>query len=121
MAGLLLIPFLLPVAYGTANAGSYVEGKGLRVIGGVLDVGLMVASAYGVGQEYDTYRTMRPEERGVGGNTALTAALFVGNYVALKRLTGSPTSIYTDAAVAGATAGIPLLALLGAGVKMGNS
>ena len=111
MAGMLLIPLMIPVAYAASNAGSYIEGKGVRLIGGVLDVGLMAASTYVVSSEYDVYRKMRPEEKDIGGSIPLTVSLFVANYVAMKRLIGSPTSLYTDAAVAGDVAGLPFVVI----------
>ena len=115
MAGLILIPLTIPMAYVVSNAGSYIEGKGVRLIGGVLDVGLMAASTYGVTQEYDLYKTIRPEDKDI--NMTLMLSLFIANYVAMKRLIGSPTSIYTDAAVAGAVAMLPIVTI-GSGILL---
>ena len=110
---------MLPAAYAVANTASLVEGKGLRLLGGVLDVGLLGASVYtAIAIESEMYVAVMgpPKKRNVDNpidtaDTILFATAVTGNYAAAKYLIGSPTSTVANLIVGAVTVGVPIFIL----------
>ena len=93
MAGLIIAARLIPVGYVLSNAASFIEGKGLRLVGGVLDTGLLAASTIAlISYEVPAYMNVTGFEANSASEAALGVAGVAGNYAALKHLIGSPTS-----------------------------
>ena len=115
MAGMIIAAGLLPVGYVLANAASFIEGKGLRLVGGVLDTGLLIGSTYAlIGYEVPAYMEVTGFEAKSGAEAALGVAGVSGNYAALKYLIGSPTSTVANLLVGALVVG-PLTAMFQVG------
>jgi len=111
MAGLFLAASVIPLPYIATNVASYVEGKGLRPIGGILDT-VMVLGATVVGNnvlwkfievDYSKPRRDKSKEESdqeyrIGATVG--GATIIGLYVGGKYLIGSPTSMWSNALVA---------------------
>ena len=110
MAGLLLAAQIIPLPYIATNVASYVEGKGLRPIGGVMDT-VMVLGATVAGsnvffrlieRDYSKPRKdISKEETNLQYRIGATVggATTIGLYVGAKYLIGSPTSTWSNALV----------------------
>lgn len=118
MAGLVIATAMLPGVYVVANAASFIEGKGLRLLGGLLDVGLLIASVYTVIYvESEMYvavvgqKKRHVDDKSDTLDTVLFATAATGNYVAAKYLIGSPTSTVANLLVGAINIGIPIVIL----------
>jgi len=117
MAGLFLGMMALPTGYVLANAASLVEGKGLRLLGGLLDVGLLGVSvaalliveepAYAAAMAKTAEERYKRTKAQKMADTALGVAAVAANYAAAKYLIGSPTSTASNLVVGSLFAGYP--------------
>jgi hypothetical protein len=112
---MILAAGLIPMGYVLANAASFIEGKGLRLVGGVLDTGLLFGSTYAlIRYEVPAYMEVTGFEAKSGAEATLGVAGVAGNYAALKYLIGSPTSTVANLLVGTLFVG-PLTAISQAG------
>jgi hypothetical protein len=101
------IPYMIGAAAGGAfaisNIGSLVEGKGLRIGGGLLDTGLLLGYSLAV-INLSIDDLLLPENADENTKSAVRSAAFVAMYAGTKYIIGSPTSMLTNALVAGSFA-----------------
>lgn len=90
-------------AFAISNIGSLVEGKGLRIGGGLLDTGLLLGYSLAV-INLNIDDLLLPENADNNTKSAVRSAAFVAMYAGTKYIIGSPTSILTNTLVAGSFA-----------------
>ena len=92
--------------YGLTNLASYYEGKGLRLVGGLLDALLLTSSAVFVHNvlEYDQKR-----DEFISLPIVIKAASTGATYTMAKYFIGSPTSITTNYVVGTAGGYVPAM------------
>jgi hypothetical protein len=90
--------------YGLTNLASYYEGKGLRLVGGLLDVLLLTSSAGLVHKilEHGSHSFISPA-------IVIKAATTGATYTMAKYFIGSPTSITTNYVVGTAGGYVPAI------------
>ena len=100
------LPYIIGAAAGGAfaisNIGSLVEGKGLRIGGGLLDTGLLLG--YSLAVINLSIDDLLPENADKNTKSAVRSAAFVAMYAGTKYIIGSPTSMLTNTLVAGSFA-----------------
>ena len=101
------VPYIIGAAAGGAfaisNIGSLVEGKGLRIGGGLLDTGLLLGYSLAV-INLNIDDLLLPENADKNTKSAVRSAAFVAMYAGTKYIIGSPTSMLTNTLVAGSFA-----------------
>ena len=102
-----MIPPLMLYGYGLANAASYIEGKGLRPIGGILDTGILMGSTVGA-----LYFNLEQIFTNSPSALPLTVGLVAGGYTTAKFIIGSPTSVMANFVVGTLFLGPGALALI---------
>jgi len=90
-------------AFAISNIGSLVEGKGLRIGGGLLDTGLLLGYSLAV-INLSIDDLLLPENADENTKSAVRSAAFVAMYAGTKYIIGSPTSMLTNTLVAGSFA-----------------
>ena len=91
--------------YGLTNLASYYEGKGLRLVGGLLDVLLLTSSA-GLIQ---TIVELEKRDTFISPAIVIKAATTGAIYTTAKYFIGSPTSITTNYVVGTAGGYVPAI------------
>jgi len=106
MSGMLLIPVFIGLPLITSNAGSLIEGKGLRIGGSLLDTAIFLASTQAtmmlgindtIAEKVEEFNEAIAPDTDL--NFAIGSASIIGMYVGTKYLIGSPTSVLNNTAV----------------------
>jgi hypothetical protein len=114
MAGLVGAMIALPYGYAVSNVASVVDGKGLRLAGGVTDSLLLAGTTVGVLLTVQVLTQTQDDNESLNikknpllalGQTALVG----GAYAGIKYYLGSPTSTVSDFAVGAAFTGLPVV------------